>query len=149
VEHLPALEYTEMVLKESLRLYPPIWIISRKAIAGDEIGGYTVPAGTVVLLSQYAMHRHPVFWENPAGFDPERFTPSRAEGRHRYAYFPFGGGPRLCIGADFAMMEAQLILATIAQRYRLELLPGRAVEPEPLVTLRPRYGMQMTLRPRA
>jgi cytochrome P450 len=146
-EALPALEYTEMVLEESLRLYPPIWIISRKAIAEDTIGAYRVPAGTVVVLSQYAMHRHPHYWENPAGFDPQRFTLHRSAERHRYAYFPFGGGPRLCIGADLAMMEAQLILATISQRYRLDLVPGHPVEPEPLITLRPRYGMPMTLHP--
>jgi cytochrome P450 len=102
----------------------------------------------VILLSQYVTHRHPRFWENPGQFDPDRFSPERAANRHQYAYFPFGGGPRLCIGDNLAMMEIQLILATIAQRYRLELVPTHTVEPEPLVTLRSRYGMQMRIHTR-
>jgi cytochrome P450 len=145
VEDLPALEFTRRVIQESMRLYPPVWIISRTAIEEDEIGGYPIPAGSVVLVSQYAMHRHPDFWENPERFDPDRFLPERSRGRHPYAYFPFGGGPRLCIGADLAMLETQLILVTLAQRFQLELLPGHPVEPEPLITLRPRYGMKMML----
>jgi cytochrome P450 len=145
VDDLSALDYTRRVIQESMRLYPPVWIISRTAIEEDEIGGYTIPAGSVLLLSQYAMHRHPDFWENPEGFDPDRFLPERSQGRHPYAYFPFGGGPRLCIGANLAMLETQLILATLAQHYRLELLPGHPVEPEPLITLRPRHGMKMML----
>jgi cytochrome P450 len=91
------------------------------------------------------MHRHPAFWENPDAFDPERFAPEHSEGRPHFAYFPFGGGQRLCIGAGFAMTEAQLILATVAQRYRLHLVPGHPVEPEPLITLRPSRGLPMTL----
>jgi cytochrome P450 len=147
VGDLPALQYTRRVIQESMRLYPPVWIISRTAIEEDEIGGYPIPAGSVLLLSQYAMHRHPDFWENPEGFDPDRFSSERSQGRHPYAYFPFGGGPRLCIGANLAMLETQLILATLAQRFRLELLPGHPIEPEPLITLRPRYGMKMRLSP--
>lgn len=147
-EDLSELTYTKMVIQESLRLYPPVWIISRTAIEDDEIGGYTIPADSVVTLSSYATHRHTDFWENPEGFDPERFSPERREGRHRYAYVPFGGGPRYCIGRNFAMMEAQLILATIAQRFALDVVPGHAVEPDPLVTLRPQDGLKMTLRSR-
>jgi cytochrome P450 len=147
VSDLPALPYSKMVLEEVMRLYPPIWIISRTALDADKIGGHAIPAGTVLVLSQYALHRHPDFWRNPAGFDPERFAPERKQGRHPFAYFPFGGGPRLCIGESFAIMEAQLILATVARRFRLDLAPGQVIEPEPLVTLRPRHGVRMNLTP--
>lgn len=149
VDDLAALEYTEMVLHESLRLHPPVWIISRRAIDDDEIGGYPIPAGSNVTVSPYTMHRHPAFWTDPQRVEPERFAPERAAGRHRYAYLPFGGGPRYCIGSHFAMMEAQLILATVSQRYRLTLLPDQVVEPEPLVTLRPRHGLKMRLQARS
>ena len=96
----------------------------------------------------HATHRHPAIWEEPERFDPERFTPERTAGRPRFAYFPFGGGPRKCIGKSFAMMEAQLVLATVARRYSLHLVPGRPVEPQVLVTPRPRHGLPMTLHPR-
>lgn len=148
VDDLPALQYTERVLQESLRLYPPVWFFNRTAINDDEIGGYPIPAGTIVTISPYTMHRHPAFWRDPANFDPQRFAPQRAAGRHRYAYIPFGGGPRHCIGSNFAMMEAQMILAIVAQRYQLTLAPGEGVEPEPLITLRPRHGLKMQLQPR-
>ena len=146
VEHLPRLPYTRMVLEETMRLYPPAIGFNRKALADDEVGGYTVPARTLIWLSPYATHRHPDFWENPEVFDPERFSPERSTGRQHFAYFPFGGGPRLCIGSNFAMMEAQLILATVAQRYRLRLMPGHHVEPEVLLTMRPRNGLPMLLQ---
>ena len=100
-------------------------------------------------MSQYLTHRHPDFWEEPESFIPERFAPEQAKERHRFAYFPFGGGPRLCIGNNFAMLEAQLLLATIAQQYELDLVPEHPVELEPLITLRPKHGIMMTLRPRA
>lgn len=148
VDDLPALPYTNQVVNEALRLYPPVWVISRTAIEDDHVGKYHVPAGTVLLLSQYTMHRHPAFWEQPERFRPERFSPEHAGKHHPYAYFPFGGGPRLCIGDHLAMMETQLVVATIAQRYRPELVTGHPVEPEPLVTLRPRYGMSMIIHPR-
>jgi cytochrome P450 len=144
VEDLPRLPYTRMVLEEALRLYPPVVGFNRKALAEDEVGGYVVPANTLIWLSPYTMHRHPDFWENPEVFDPERFSPERSAGRPHFAYFPFGGGPRLCIGSNFAMLEAQLILATIAQRYQLRLLPGHQVEPQVLLTMRPRNGLLMT-----
>lgn len=148
VNDLPALKYTEMVLRESMRLYPPVWFFNRTVIENDEIGGYPIPSGSIVTMSPYTMHRHPAFWQNPEGVDPERFTPKRVKGRHQYVYIPFGGGPRYCIGSTFAMMEAQLILATIAQQYRLVLAPGQQVEPEALLTLRPRYGLKMRLYPK-
>jgi cytochrome P450 len=137
------LSYTRMVLEEVLRLYPPAFGFNRKAIADDEIGGYVVPASTLIWISPYATHRHPDFWE-----DPEVFEPERSAGRPHFAHFPFGGGPRLCIGNNFAMMEAQLILATLAQRYRLRLVPGHKVVPEVLLSVRPRNGLQITLHER-
>lgn len=149
VPDLPNLPYTRMVIEESMRLYPPAYGISRKAIAADEIGGYRIPANSVIFVSPYVMHRHPKFWENPDVFDPERFTPERSADRPPFAYFPFGGGPRLCIGNQFALIEAQLLLATVAQRYALRLVPGQPVAPEPLITLRPRNGLPMTLHPRS
>jgi cytochrome P450 len=136
-----------MVLEETLRLYPPAWSLARKARAGDCVGGYAIPAKSVILMIPYVTHRHPAFWEHPERFDPERFTPERAVARPRYAYYPFGGGPRLCIGNNFALMEAHLILATVAQRYRLHLVTGHVVKPEALLTLRPRYGLPMMLKP--
>jgi cytochrome P450 len=134
-----------MVVQEAMRLYPPAWIISRVAIEEDTIGGYSIPAGSLVDVSPYLMHRHPGFWEDPLKFEPERFSPERSKDRPSYAYFPFGGGPRMCIGRDFAMVEAQLILATIASRYSLQLAPEHKVEMEPLITLRPLGGMPMYL----
>ena len=140
---LPDLKYTTMVIEESMRLYPPAYAIGRWCNDGDEIGGYTVPPNSTLTLSPYLTHRHPEFWEEPDKFDPERFTAERQAERPRYAYLPFGGGPRQCIGNNFAMTEAILLLATIAPRYRLELLPGQRVEMEPLITLRPRNGLPM------
>lgn len=132
-----------MVLQESMRLFPPVWGLSRLVAQEDEIGGHQVPRGARVVISQYVTHRHPDFWEEPGEFDPERFAPERSAGRPRYAYFPFSGGPRQCIGNNFAMMEATLVLATVARRYRLTLVPGHPVEPEPSFTLRSRHGMLM------
>jgi cytochrome P450 len=145
VADLPRLPYTRMVIEESMRLYPPAWVITRRAINDDELGGDHIPAGATVMFSPYAMHHNPRYWDNPEGFDPERFTPERSAGRPAFAYFPFGGGPHLCIGNGFAMTEAQLILATVVQRYRLDLVPGHPVVPEPLVTLSARHGLLMTL----
>lgn len=139
---LPTLRY---VFEESLRLYPPAWIIGRRAIQADEIGGYQVPAGTVIAICIYTLHRHPAFWENPDQFDPERFTPERSAGRDKYAYLPFSIGPRQCIGNSFSMLEASLILASIAQRFELHLLPGIEVLPQPLFVLRPNRDLLMSL----
>ena len=144
---LPALTYTTMVIEEGLRLYPPTWVTARTPLTEDEIGGYPIPARAVLLLSPYVLHRHPAFWADPEQFDPERFTPERSVGRPAFVYFPFGGGPRRCIGQRLAMMEMVLILAMVAQRYRLRLMPGHPIEPEPRLTLRPRHGVLMTLHP--
>jgi cytochrome P450 len=148
VADLPELKYTRMVLEEALRLYPPAPILSRKAITADELRGYPIAANSMIMISPYAVHRHPALWEEPERFDPERFTPERSAARPPYAYFPFGGGPRVCIGNSFAMMEAQLILSTVAQRYQLRLIPGHPVEPQMVVTLRPRSGLPMTIHAR-
>jgi cytochrome P450 len=147
-EDLPKLRYTLMVVEESMRLYPPAWVVGRTAVAADEVGGRRIEAGAEVILSPYITHRHPDFWDEPGSFIPERFAPEKSAGRHRFAYFPFGGGSRVCIGNNFALAEAQLILATVAQRYRLRLAPGQAVEPEASFTLQPRGGIMMGLEER-
>jgi cytochrome P450 len=147
-EDLPRLSYCRMVIEESMRLYPPAWSFSRNAVAEDKLGGYPIPPGSLIWLCPYTTHRHPAFWKQPEIFDPLRFTPENIASRPPYAYFPFGGGPRLCIGNAFALMEAQLILATVAQRYRLCLQAETRIDPEPLVTLRPRGGLPMLLKSR-
>jgi cytochrome P450 len=147
-EDIANLRYTRMVIEESMRLYPPAHTFGRQPIAADEMLGHRIPAGSEVLILPWLLHRKPSLWENPDRFDPERFTPERAAARQRFAYLPFGAGARICIGAAFAMTEAVLILATIAQRYRLRLKEGHPVEPQGLITLRPRYGLGMSLQPR-
>ncbi|HTR62534.1 MAG TPA: cytochrome P450, partial [Candidatus Binataceae bacterium] len=145
---LANLNYTGMVIDEAMRLYPPVWAIGREAIEADEIMGCRIPKGGNIMASQWLAHRHPAFWENPERFDPERFSAERAAGRPRYAYFPFGGGPRMCIGNIFALTEAQLVLATVAQRYRLRLAPHHPIELQPLITLRPLHGVKVVLERR-
>jgi cytochrome P450 len=140
---LGALSYTRAVLEESMRLYPPVYALGRMAHAADEVGGYRVPGGAVITLSPFLTHRLPEFWDEPERFDPERFLPERSVDRPKYAYLPFSGGPRQCIGNVFAMTEAQLILATVVRRYSLRLVANHPIEPWPLITLRPRYGMPM------
>jgi cytochrome P450 len=135
--------YTRRVFDEALRLYPPAWLITRKALADDEMGGYRIPAGALVALCPYAAHRQPTFWPDPERFDPERFSPETSAARDRFTYFPFGAGPRLCIGNQFALIEAQTVLAKVARVYRLVPAPGHVVETEPSVTLRPRHGLWM------
>jgi cytochrome P450 len=147
-EDLAQLRYTRMVIEESMRVFPPAHTISRQPVADDEVLGHRIPAGSEVMILPWLLHRKPALWESPDCFDPEHFAPERAERRPRFAYIPFGAGPRICIGAAFAMAEAMIILATIAQRYRLRLKPGFPVEPQGLITLRPRYGLRMTLQRR-
>ncbi len=144
---LPRLRYSAMVIEESLRLYPPAWAISRSNLEEDELAGYRIRRGSLIYISQYVTHRHPDFWPDPDRFDPDRFTPERSAARPRYAYFPFSGGPRACIGSRFALTEAILVLCTIAQRWRLRLVPQHPVELHPLITLRPRYGVKVVLEP--
>jgi len=144
-EDVPKLEYIERVLLEALRMYPPIFVLMRRALEEDEIGGYHVPKDATCVLCPYVTHRHPDFWDNPEGFDPDRFLPERAKGIHRMAFFPFSGGPRKCIGNDFAMLQMPIVVAMIAQRFRPALAPGRPVVPEPAISLRPRDPMYVTL----
>ncbi len=146
---LAKLTYTRMVIEEAMRLYPPAHTLSRAAMGADDVLGQRIPKGAIILIVPWLLHRNPKLWENPERFDPERFAPERVARRHRFAYIPFGAGPRICIGAAFAMAEAMLILATLAQRYRLRLLPGFPVDPQGLITLRPRHGMRMTLERRS
>jgi cytochrome P450 len=148
IEDVPNLPYTRMIVDEALRLYPPAWGVARQTRDTDEIRGYTIDRGTPIAMLTWVTHRHPEFWDAPEVFEPERFTPARSAGRPHFAYLPFGGGPRQCIGNNFALMETQIILATLAQQYAPRLAQGHRVEPQPLLTLRPRYGMRMHLHPR-
>lgn len=140
---LEALPYSEMVIKESMRLYPPAWGITRQAVEDVEIGGYLVPKDTTLFVSPWTLGRDARWFPHPQRFEPERFSPENEARIPKYTYIPFGGGPRVCIGNSFAMMEARLILVTIAQRYRFSLAPGQQVAPERVFTLRPRYGMSL------
>jgi cytochrome P450 len=142
-EDLPALPFTEMVLAESMRLFPPAWGMGRRALRDVTLGGFTIRKGAILALSPYIVHRDERFWPDPLRFDPDRFTAEAKAARPRFAYFPFGAGARSCIGEPFAWMEGVLLLATIGQRWRLRLLPGHPVELKALMTLRPRYGMRM------
>jgi cytochrome P450 len=137
------LKYTEMVLAESMRLYPPAWAVGRLAMAETEIAGYTVPAKALVLMSQYVMHRDPRYFSDPLRFDPERWTATARESRPQFSYFPFGGGPRRCIGEGFAWMEGILLIAALAQQWRMRLVPNHPVALKPVITLRPKHGMRM------
>jgi cytochrome P450 len=143
---LPKLTYAKAVMEEAMRLFPPAWVVERDALEADEVGGLAIPKGGTVAVSPFVLHRHPALWENPEGFDPERFLkPDPA--RHKLAYMPFGAGPRLCIGNAFAMMEMQIVLPMIVRRMRAELEPNARVELDPSVTLRPKHGVPMRLRP--
>jgi cytochrome P450 len=143
------LPYVESVIKESMRLYPPAWTIGREALEDCEIGGYRIKKGSQVLMSQWVLHRDPRFWTDPDCFQPSRWSEEKTKSLPRCAYFPFGDGPRVCIGNGFAMMEAVLILAAVAQRFRLELVPGQKLRLVPSITIRPRDGIKMTVHPRA
>jgi cytochrome P450 len=148
MEELPKLKYTRMIVDESLRLYPPVYVLARAGIEADQVGGYDLPRQAIITMSPYLTHRHPEFWPEPEKFDPERFSPEEEAKRPRYAYVPFGGGPRQCIGNTFALTEALLILATVGQRYRLTLAPNYQMELSPMVTLKPKGGLPMNLEKR-
>jgi cytochrome P450 len=148
-QDIPQLRYLTQVLEETLRLYPPAWIMARQPVKDDVLAGVHIPASprVIVAISTWAIHRNPRLWPDPERFDPERFSPERSAGRPRLAFLPFGGGQRLCIGNAFAMMEGTLVAAAVLQRFRLRAVPGHTVEPEPLVTLRPRGGLPMYVEP--
>jgi cytochrome P450 len=142
------LRYTEMVFAEAMRMYPPAWVLGRRVLSDYPIGQYVVPSGAIVLMSPWVMHHDSRFFPDPFRFDPERWTPEQRESRPKFCYFPFGGGPRVCIGEQFAWMEGALLIATIAQRWKMRLAPGQVVEPKAMITLRPRYGMRMIVETR-
>ena len=148
VDDFPRLRYTEMVLAESMRLFPPAWAIGRLAVDDCEIGGYLAPSRSLVLMSQYIMHRDARYFPEPERFDPERWTPEARESRPQFSYFPFGGGPRRCIGEGFAWLEGVLLLATLAQQWQMHLIANHPVALRPVITLRPKYGMRMTVHRR-
>ncbi|MFE9748948.1 cytochrome P450 [Saccharothrix saharensis] len=143
---IPRLRYITQVIQEVMRLYPPVWILPRVTREEDEIGGYHVPAGADVLICPYTLHRHPGFWEEPDRFDPDRFSPGRSSGRSRYAYIPFGAGPRVCVGSGLGMMEATIVAASVVRELRLSTVAGYEVRGEPMLTLRVRGGLPMTVR---
>jgi cytochrome P450 len=143
------LRYTKTVIQESMRLYPSSWLATRVLRGDDEVGGYSLKAEATVLLSPYLTHRLPQFWNQPEVFNPERFDPERSEQLHPYAYFPFGGGSHLCLGKHFALMEMQLIIAMMVQKYRLRGVPGHPITPSPGITLHLRHGLRMTLQRRS
>jgi cytochrome P450 len=148
-EDYERLAYTERVIKESMRLYPPVYTIGRQLLEDFDLGGYTIKKGVTLLFAQWVTHRRPECFDEPLRFDPDRWHPERAKAIHKYAYFPFGGGPRICIGHHFAMMEAVLLLATLIRAYRFDLLPGQALELKPSVTLRAAKDLRMRLRSRS
>lgn len=147
-EDLPRLTYVRMVIEEAMRLYPSVYTLAwREAVADDEVCGTRIPRGSLIAIVPWVLHRHRLLWSNPERFDPERFAPEASGRRDRLAYLPFGFGPRVCLGASFAMAEAILVVATLAQRYRLRLASSAPVEPQALFTLRPRYGLHMLIEP--
>ncbi|MBA3945873.1 MAG: cytochrome P450 [Herpetosiphonaceae bacterium] len=148
VDDIPKLTYIDMVIHESMRLYPPLWLVARQGIEAFEVGSYRIPANANLMLSPYVTQHDPRYFPDPFRFDPMRWTPESQAERPKFSYFPFGGGPRQCIGEPFAWMEETVVIATIAQHWRMRLVPGHVVEPQPWVTLRPRNGMRMILEPR-
>jgi cytochrome P450 len=139
------LPYTTRVVREAMRLYPPVWLLPRVAVEADTVGGEPVPAGADVLVSPYTIHRHPGLWSRPEAFDPDRFAPGRAHPAH--AYLPFGTGERACLGSRLALLEAPVFVAAALARFQAELLPGHRVRTDALLTLRPRGGLPLRLRP--
>ncbi len=148
VEDLPRLELTKRILQESMRVMPPVWSGGRTVARDTELCGYPLREGDTAMIVPYFTHRHPAFWDRPEAFSPERFEPAAARGRHKYAYLPFSAGPRMCVGNHFTMIEAQLALAVIAQRFRFDLHPGHVVARDHQITMRPAHGMKMLVRRR-
>jgi len=148
VDTVEQLTYTERVFTEAMRLYPPVWVMGRRTVSGYKVGKYYVPARAIILLSQYVIHHDERYYPEPEKFDPDRWTPEARATRPKYAYFPFGGGPRMCVGEQFAWMEGILLIATLAQKWKMRLVPGHPVKMQPLITLRPKHGMRMTIERR-
>ncbi|MEQ9617994.1 MAG: cytochrome P450 [Deltaproteobacteria bacterium] len=148
VEDLGKLSYTHKVFKEAMRLYPPAWAVARRAINDYEVDGYVIPAGADIFMSQFVVHRDPRLYTNPLNYDPDRWNSGFESGLPKFAYFPFGGGPRRCIGEPFAWMEGAILLATIASGWRMRLVPNQRIEPDPLITIRPKYGIKMIMERR-
>ena len=142
---LPRVPYLKQVVQESMRLYPPVWSYARRAEQQEELNGWVLPAGAYVAVVPYSLHRHPEFWPDPERFDPDRFDPNAGEARHPFSYLPFAAGPRTCIGAGMAMLETQLVLAQILQRFKVRVVPDHPIETTGKVTLKPRYGIVATL----
>ena len=145
---LPQLRYTGMIVTEALRIFPTVWMVGRESIEPVELGGYRIPVGMTVFMPQWTVHRDPRWYDDPDSFFPERWASGLQERNPRYAYFPFGGGPRICIGNNFALMESALLLATIARQYRLQLTPDAVVTPLPTATLRPAHGVKVVVTKR-
>lgn len=143
-----ALQYTLQVIEEGMRLYPPAWVVGREAIDDDEIKGQKVPRKSIIFMGVYALHRHPDLWENPNDFNPDRFSPEKVKERSRWNYLPFGAGPRMCIGNNFALMEMQLVLALLVRHFDFSIIKEHKVEMQPLVTLKPKYGIMMKIKER-
>ena len=148
VDDIEGLRYTRMIMDETLRLYSPVAIMARDAVADDRVGSYEVPAGCIVTLNPYATHRHPEFWERPEDFYPDHFAEESVEARPRYAYYPFGLGPRTCLGKHFALLEGALVLAEVGQRYKPRLVPGQEMKSHWSGTLRPDGDVLMVLEER-
>jgi cytochrome P450 len=146
---VPALPWTMACFQEALRYYSPAWVLPRKVVADDVIGGHRIPRGSTVFIPTHTIHHDPRWWPDPETFDPERFMGENGRGRHRAAYLPFGGGRRICIGMAFALMEGTLMTAMMSRHARFELVPGHPVEPETTLTVRPRHGLRMIVRERA
>lgn len=146
---LARLPYLKQVVQETMRVRPPVWAIARRSHQDEVMQGYRVPAGAYLMIMPYMLHRHRDFWPDPLRFDPERFNPKRTENRHSYCYLPFAAGPRTCIGAGMAMLEIQLVLASVLPRFKVVPVPGHPLEPAAKVTLKPKYGMPVTLAPRS
>lgn len=140
---IPKLKYTKQLIEEAMRLYPPVWTVGRRPLQDDFIDGYPVKAGQNILMMVYHVHRHPDYWDEPEKFKPERFSDENAKNIKKFAYFPFGGGPRLCIGNSFAMMEMQIIIATLAQRFKFRRTEKSEIIKDPLITMRPKNGIKM------
>jgi cytochrome P450 len=141
---VPKFEFTTQVIQEGLRLYPPFWMIDRMAVADDRVGDVAIPAGSTVIVFVYGAHHAPRYWQDPETFNPERFSKEEVKQRTPFTFLPFGGGPRVCIGQHYAMLQVLMILSDLIRRYDFELAPGQTIEPRPMVILRPRHGIRMT-----